>query len=269
MMIINSYRYAGGAPAAWTPANLASLVAWYDASDLSTITESGGLVSQWDDKSGTNNHVTQANASDQPKTGIDTLNSLNVLTFNNDLLLNTSFAGLSNNYITIYQVVKVDTYVTGAAIITTIGSSNSLTLRQYQVYAYQSPEENIAATWSSGNVNNSAAAASLVSTTFEIWGMRVDFITNQVVESNVNGGAWSQTSLSGLTPHTNATRLNIGRIATENSTGINLRGKIAEKVISAVYQNNTDTQKIEGYLAHKWGLTADLPAGHPYKTVAP
>jgi hypothetical protein len=30
-----------------------------------------------------------------------------------------------------------------------------------------------------------------------------------------------------------------------------------------------DRQRIEGYLAHKWGLTANLPADHPYKTVPP
>ena len=34
-----------------------------------------------------------------------------------------------------------------------------------------------------------------------------------------------------------------------------------------VSQSNSD--KIEGYLAHKWGLTTDLPSAHPYKTTAP
>ena len=34
-----------------------------------------------------------------------------------------------------------------------------------------------------------------------------------------------------------------------------------------VTQSNSDN--IEGYLAHKWGLTADLPSSHPYKTQAP
>lgn len=28
----------------------------------------------------------------------------------------------------------------------------------------------------------------------------------------------------------------------------------------------SDRQKVEGYLAHKWGLTAELPSDHPYKT---
>jgi hypothetical protein len=33
---------------------------------------------------------------------------------------------------------------------------------------------------------------------------------------------------------------------------------------------NTDTrQRVEGYLAWKWGLVANLPAGHPYKNAAP
>jgi len=31
----------------------------------------------------------------------------------------------------------------------------------------------------------------------------------------------------------------------------------------------TNRQKLEGYLANKWGLTANLPTGHPYKTVSP
>ena len=26
---------------------------------------------------------------------------------------------------------------------------------------------------------------------------------------------------------------------------------------------------VEGYLAHKWGLTARLPSDHPYKSSAP
>ena len=35
------------------------------------------------------------------------------------------------------------------------------------------------------------------------------------------------------------------------------------------YLDNTDRQKIEGYLAWKWGLQASLPSDHPYKSGAP
>jgi hypothetical protein len=43
-------------------------------------------------------------------------------------------------------------------------------------------------------------------------------------------------------------------------------GQIKEIV---VVSDNTDRQKIEGYLAHKWGLTDSLPVDHPYKTSPP
>ena len=53
---------------AFTPASLSPLM-WNDASDASTITEVAGKVSQWDDLSGNNNHVTQINGATQPSTG--------------------------------------------------------------------------------------------------------------------------------------------------------------------------------------------------------
>jgi len=33
--------------------------------------------------------------------------------------------------------------------------------------------------------------------------------------------------------------------------------------------NQTDRQIVEGYLAHKWGLTNLLPINHPYKNSQP
>lgn len=32
---------------------------------------------------------------------------------------------------------------------------------------------------------------------------------------------------------------------------------------------DSEMEKVEGYLAHRFGLTANLPGGHPYKTTAP
>ena len=69
-------------PIAWTPDDMTSLLAWYDSSDASTITESGGDVSQLDDKSGSGHHYVQATGSSQPKTGTTTINSLNTIYFN-------------------------------------------------------------------------------------------------------------------------------------------------------------------------------------------
>jgi len=62
-----------------TPEDIPGLVAWFDGQDLSTITEVGGYVSQWDDKSGNDYHLTQALGSRQPFMGL--LNGRNALAF--------------------------------------------------------------------------------------------------------------------------------------------------------------------------------------------
>ena len=33
--------------------------------------------------------------------------------------------------------------------------------------------------------------------------------------------------------------------------------------------NKLYIEQAEGYLAHKWGLTSNLPVSHPYKNTAP
>jgi VCBS repeat-containing protein len=45
--------------------------------------------------------------------------------------------------------------------------------------------------------------------------------------------------------------------------------KIGEYIIINSEVDATTRQKIEGYLAHKWGLSANLPSDHPYKSAAP
>jgi hypothetical protein len=44
---------------------------------------------------------------------------------------------------------------------------------------------------------------------------------------------------------------------------------LSEFVVSTNVITTTDRQKLEGYLAHKWGLEGNLPADHPYKSAAP
>lgn len=67
------------------------------------------------------------------------------------------------------------------------------------------------------------------------------------------------------------------------STGLNLRinkscapnewfpgnHDVYEIAIVNRQDNATDRQKMEGYFAHKWGLTSKLPSDHPYKTNPP
>jgi hypothetical protein len=53
------------------------------------------------------------------------------------------------------------------------------------------------------------------------------------------------------------------------STNAEMNGNLAELVLFIGAMTVEQRQKIEGYLAHKWGIAANLPAAHPYKAAAP
>ena len=62
----------GSAGAAFSPTDISGLELWFDASDLSTITDAGGgRVSQWDDKSGNGRDVAQSITNRQPLKTLD------------------------------------------------------------------------------------------------------------------------------------------------------------------------------------------------------
>ena len=46
-------------------------------------------------------------------------------------------------------------------------------------------------------------------------------------------------------------------------------GTIYETLFYTRNYNNLDRSKVEGYLAHKYGLAGNLPAGHPFKAGSP
>jgi hypothetical protein len=50
----------------FNPKTIANLTGWYDATDSSSYTESSGQISEWRDKSGSGNAVTQSTANNRP-----------------------------------------------------------------------------------------------------------------------------------------------------------------------------------------------------------
>ena len=51
--------------------------------------------------------------------------------------------------------------------------------------------------------------------------------------------------------------------------GNNFVGEIAELLVFDKELNTVTREKVEGYLAHKWGLEENLLPAHPYSTVPP
>lgn len=90
----------------------ANLLAWYDASDLATITDAGsGAVSAWADKSG--NGYTLTEATNRPTTGTRSQNGLNVVDFDgtNDVMASSCPADDISS--TTFIVAKNDAFASG------------------------------------------------------------------------------------------------------------------------------------------------------------
>ena len=111
--------------------------------------------------------------------------------------------------------------------------------------------------FSSGN----ASGATIVGSLYDYQGASYEMFIDGVGE----GSSAFQTS--GNTADADEQRIAIGVAA-----GLAIafwHGDIAEQVFVPDDVTTDTRQKIEGYLAWKWGLEANLPSGHPYKDAAP
>ena len=84
-----------------------------------------------------------------------------------------------------------------------------------------------------------------------------------------NGDFTNKSSNTVTSTATNSTRVGIGGYHDGSGSQQAVNIDIAEIVFYQSALSLSNRQLIEGYLAHKWGLTSSLPAGHPYKSIAP
>ena len=238
----------------WTPADISTL-GWYDAADSSTITLNGSTVSQWDDKSGNVRHLTQPTAVKQPLYEAIGYNGLPTLTFDgvDDTYINNNVAlAIGGNDFIMFLVCRT-TSITNSFQLCTVGQDGRLYVQR-------------------------------VSSQMEIrWG------SNPSVQQSFNVGtgenhllSWSRTNTNTVQAYTDGTLQATGS-ATFNRAFNNFslhsysfngssssygNGSTCELVIAPPL-STADRERVEGYLAHKWGLSANLPADHPYKNAAP
>ena len=237
----------------WNP-SMISTALWLDAADASTITESGGAVSQWDDKSGNDRNATQGTSGSRPAIVLAGQNGLSIFRFDgSDDWLDAAYAMPIHN-IGVFVAWKLNTG-TGLNNKTVLGMRPVADGRFY--ISSESHWKGAATINVTDNTDWRVSYLSGSSTQIlaSINGGAVSTASdaNTATTANVIIGAGSfspgSSSPSGTTPHANC---DLGEIIMVTGTP------------------STDTrQRIEGYLAHKWGLTANLPSDHPYKTVGP
>lgn len=250
----------------WGPNSLTNLAVWLDASDSTTIrTGAGGIsqatsgdaVSVWQDKSGNNRHANQTTAARQPiYNSTAWTGSLPTITFdgNDDGLVVNAFT--MQNY-SIGLITRLSSVSNVKAYLT----KRTSTANGFFWFLYTSNLLN----WDqSGSGNRISTTHTPTAGTDYIYTLvRPTTGTNRT--QHVNG---TQTVSSSNNPdESNTYDLHIGNDWSSASRG--LPGRISELVITTSTLSASDREKLEGYLAWKWGNTAALPGAHPYKSAPP
>ncbi|MFM6833169.1 MAG: hypothetical protein ACKPKK_02345 [Dolichospermum sp.] len=224
----------------WTPAQISTDL-WLDAADSSTIILNGSTVSQWRDKSGNERHATQATAANQPVYQATGLNGRPTIGFDgtNDALLSWFSLALPATVILVFRINAYKSFgvIYGNATTNTLGLHSS----------------------NSALYNFDGSGVRTLSTTLTTTPIMVASAwSSSQIQSYLNGGnaftfSTSNPAFSGL---------NIGNVffGTES-----LDGSISEIIITPNIPTDANRQLIEGYLAWKWELTANLPGNHPFK----
>lgn len=248
-----SNRFAIRKLLSWTPAEI-SANAWYDAADIDTITIGTG-VSQWDDKSGNGNHVTQGIGGEQP----------------DYIASDPMFGGMPSVYTLQNATKHLDQ------------SATTVCKRVYFVCYYGDGTE---VTWGNHNAIFAATDGSVRLTgranDHRVWdGLRAtqnfDYRATTGATTYRNGSTVNTNyEANGLPIPANMFRIEsplthteVWRLLNNGASFSTFGGGLGELIMTDGSEDFATEQKVEGYLAWKWGIEGLLPSVHPYKNGKP
>ncbi len=235
----------------WTPAQITTAL-WL---------KEEGTAASWTDHSGNNRHAAQATPANQPSLA-NTLNGLTVRTFdgvNDHLITNWN---LSNQH-SIFAVAE-----RGAQTPTSVSS-----LRHFLAASV-----NDTSTGFAGYGTRSGATQTI---DFAVGSGRIVNVTNAWLtnETIILSATYNGTTLTGWkngssygSVNLSASSFGLVAIGGDPVSGFVDRyfaGKVGEIIALPTVSSLDIRQRTEGYLAHRWGLTTNLAADHPYKNSPP
>ena len=246
------------------PTSIAGLQMWMDAADSSadSMTLSGSTVTVWKDKSGLGNNSTG-------RSGTSTLTS--------SAINGKSAISMAGGYFTgPFATANTGTQVHAFAVMT-IDSSTGQWARPFSlgrpgVNDYDSSTTTFAIIRYNGTQGVAIGRAG------QYLNVGIPAYSSAFLVQSSHNGATEYMSVNGtLTPSSlstgqsgnfNITSYGLG-VNTNTSDYFALNGYYGEVMYFNVQLSDANRQKIEGYLAWKWGLQASLPGGHPYASAAP
>ena len=116
---------------AFTPASLPGLLVWLDATNVNSVHQSGGAVSQWDDLSGRGNNFVQASGANQPIWGFTEFNFFKPgVTFSsaNSTNLDCPSVAVNSSLISVFVILTFPTGFgnSGVGYVSFLGAADTL-----------------------------------------------------------------------------------------------------------------------------------------------
>lgn len=262
----------GGGSTLWTPANLATLPAIW-ANDTSPLTtDTNGNCSQWNDISGNARHFIQISLGSDPSITASGQNGLREITFNavtgQSLIGNLAARSLTNNITQLAQFVVANPAPSSFSRVLTFsiggGAYNATNRAGFNIQT-----SGLTAVQRRQDADSGVNAVIAYSTqACHIFSSEHNW-TAQTVGARMDGGTLTSSNTSQGSGATSATTSWVVDLGGELNVSQYLTGSIGEIIVLGYVPSTSDRQMIEGYLAWKWGLEANLPSGHPYKSAPP
>jgi len=259
----------------WNPSMITTAL-WLDANDSGTVARTGSTVTTWNDKSGNGNNFTIAGNPQYETTGLSTSKPAVAFDGTGDYMTRT-LSGLtafnSFDFYCVFQSTLAAAPNTASASLYTAGDLATASAMSLFSSTGALTDEYITFALGSGarlgvgsSYSRSSNAAQILNSRQSASGYALLADGNQLT-LNLSTGmtAGTNTSPAALSLGNDTLYLAANFSPVAASAAI----KIAEIIILSSLESTFGRQRIEGYLAHKWGLTANLPSDHPYKTVGP
>ena len=268
-----SWLITGSQKVNWTP-NAADYSLWLDADSNATLFDAtsggsavtdNGAVARWESRATSANHVTQSTSGSRPIYKSTGFNGKKTVYFDgiDDFLQGTTLATfLDVDSFTLFLVGNAISANTDNSIAYNNEAFIGATLQNLSLFVRSS---NLVGMSVYGIQDRSATTPYTAGASS--WAVFTGEQSSGQVRIALNGSAYTSSTAENRVAA--AENLLLGKTGSVASNLYTLECNISEVLFSKRAIGDFERRRIEGYLAHKWGLTTNLPNDHPFKVNPP
>lgn len=234
------------------PNDVLDLKLWLDPSDSSTLTDSGGVLSEQADKSGNNYDFDQAASGDRPTTGSNTINGLNVINYDGTQFLeNNSFASeLAGNDVSFSIHLVYQATETGSPTYSVFGAGNTADDTDFYTFMSESSNNNQPAFRGRSGAGGSLGSVDFGSpdTSPHVISIIKKATTVTIYFDGFKVADDAAFNLNSVTLNT----FTLGCLLRTSGEELNFKGNLGEFLFYGRENTEQEISNLHNYLANKW-----------------